>query len=274
MTVCKDENQYLKEWIDYHLLIGFDHIRILDNLSKTPVQETVQEYIDKNLVSVEINHNKNDKSRQCKGFKKALEYDLYDYFWVACLDVDEFIVLLGDELNIKNYLKKYERFGAVALNWLMFGSNGHKKTQTSQIEKFTESFPKCSANRHVKCIIKPKNFRIFENMHYAYVDYTTVNVHGKRVQGPLTENFILYEKMRINHYYTRSEEDWNLKRNRGPGDGKNFKDTPEGDSIEGVKKYTKELFERYSHSGVQNHDIIKLIERIKNEKDSASNNNI
>lgn len=262
--MCRDENQYLKEWIDYHLLIGFDHIQIWDNESKIPISLTVCEYISKKVVSVKNIKGLRDIHRQCSTQTQAMK-DLKEYKWVALLDTDEFIVLLDKEVNIKQYLKKYEAYGAVALNWLMFGSNGHEKTQKSQLESFTQSCPSHSANKHIKSIVQPSKFLSTNNMHYVQSIHPTVNVNNKKVKGSFNNPPIIDKIMRINHYVTRSKEDYELKKLRGPGDNNNEQKT---------KKYSEAFFKSYNSENVQNTDILKLVERIKSEKNSTSNNNI
>ena len=264
--MCKDENQYLKEWIDYHLLIGFDHIQIWDNESKIPIKDTVSEYIDKRLVSVK--EIKTYPKNQVDSQRRSLKETLRDYIWVALIDTDEFIVLLDESTNVKDYLKKYEKYGAIGLNWLIFGSNGHEKTQKCQLESFTQSLPNHRANKHIKSIVRPKCYNRHRNMHF--VDGPsggTVNVKKQPIiNGAFNNPPILDEGMRINHYFTRSEEDWKLKGQRGPGDH----DHSKGKST----KYSQEMFDDYNSENVQNRDILNSINRIRSEKDSACNNNI
>ena len=40
--IVKDEDEYLQEWIKYHLKIGVQHFFIYDNESKTPVSDTLK----------------------------------------------------------------------------------------------------------------------------------------------------------------------------------------------------------------------------------------
>ena len=44
ISIClltKDENKYLKEWVQYHLSIGIDHFYIYDNNSDQSVRDTI-----------------------------------------------------------------------------------------------------------------------------------------------------------------------------------------------------------------------------------------
>lgn len=269
--MCKDENQYLKEWVDYHLLIGFDHIQIWDNESKVPIKDTVKEYIEKEVVSVK--EIKTYGGNQVDSQRRSLKETLRDYIWVALIDTDEFIVLLDESTNVKDYLKKYEQYGAVGLNWLLFGSNGYKTTQKSQLESFTQPLLNHSANKLIKSIVSTKCYNGHHNMHFVDGPIGgTVNVKKQPINNiAFNDPPILDEVMRINHYFTRSKEDWELKRHRGEA----------GNISNPQEKYSKKLFD--NHGGSQdkaidpsqnNYDILNLIKKINDEKKSTSNNNI
>jgi len=273
--MCRDENQYLEEWIDYHLLIGFDHIQIWDNESKIPIRETVKKYIQNKTVSVKEIKGLVATQRQCSTQYQSCSNTLKSYHWVALLDTDEFIVLLDKETNIKQYLKKFEQFGSVGLSWLMFNSNGHEHTQKSQIESFTECHPgNLRVNQHVKSIVNTKHFISSPNPHYVMSNKDMVDVKGRKMKrGPFLSPAIHNEGMRINHYYTRSKEDWKLKQKRGAGGRDN---SPSGLNKDGLsKKYTQKVWDGH-HAGetVQNYDIINLVKRIKNEQNTAGNNDV
>lgn len=265
--MSRDENRYLKEWIDYHLLIGVDHIQIWDNESKIPIKETVKEYIDNKLVSVREIKGLRDIGRQCETQKKSMKMYLKQYKWVALLDTDEFIVLLEKEIDIKQYLKKYEQYGGVALNWMMFNANGHEKTPKSQIDSFTFAL-NTQHNKHIKTIARPKFYLTSPNPHFVESKRPIVNAKGEAIRGgPFNEPMILDSGMRINHYYTRSEEDWKIKMQRGPGGGNNHgKPKP---------KYNMEVFKKFQDmDGEHNYDIINLVKRIKDGQNSASDNDV
>ena len=39
--IIKDENEYINEWLEWHIRIGFEHFFIYDNESKVPIQKSV-----------------------------------------------------------------------------------------------------------------------------------------------------------------------------------------------------------------------------------------
>ena len=51
-AIFKNESPYLREWIEYHLMIGFDHLYLYNNFSSDNYKEVLQPYIDKNAVTL------------------------------------------------------------------------------------------------------------------------------------------------------------------------------------------------------------------------------
>ena len=48
----RDEAKYLKEWIEFHLLVGVDDFYLTNHLSVDNYLEVLQPYIDKGIVKI------------------------------------------------------------------------------------------------------------------------------------------------------------------------------------------------------------------------------
>lgn len=220
MIICliiKDENEYLEEWIDYHLGIGVDYIVIYDNNSHDPVDIFLKSYIDAN--KVEVHRCPIEEEPQLNVYNHCL-YDFYGKArWIGFIDVDEFIVLNEDK-DIKDFLKGYEQYGGVCLNWKVYNANGHvQKLNDTVMDRFTRPIAASEEiNTHVKTILQPKFTRVIPNPHFAhYINgYFAVNELGVRVNQAYSEFSDLYAH--LNHYYTRSYEEWVKKIIRGRPD--------------------------------------------------------
>lgn len=128
---CKDENEYLDEWITYHLSIGVEHIFIYDNMSKKPIKKSVDKFIKLGKVSVELVTD-DKQGRHCRVFNKCINDNGDKYKWIGFIDTDEFIVLKNNK-SLASFLKDYENFAALGVYWLCFGSNQKISKQKSQI---------------------------------------------------------------------------------------------------------------------------------------------
>ena len=148
----------------------------------------------------------------------------------AFVDIDEYICPVQTN-NIKDFLKDFKKEPAVGINWVMFDSNGHKKRPNLLV---IEAYTRVRANyqhpinKHIKSIVQPTKVLGINNPHYCfyYGNKTAVDEKHCSIGSPsnihncnnaFTENNSV-EKIRINHYHTKSEEDYIAKIKRGYSD--------------------------------------------------------
>jgi hypothetical protein len=220
LTVCcivKDENEYLKEWMEYHLKIGVQHFYIYDNESKISVSETLSKIGLLQFATVIMVYG---KAKQVRAYNDCLIRNRNCSQWTGFIDIDEFIVPKSTNGDLKGFLKGFEQFGGLGINWLVFGSSGHlKRTNRPQLESFLlrseESFP---VNRHVKVIVQSKFVKRSIGAHlFSFKEsYGAVNEKGKEITSSYSD--ISVEKIQINHYYCRSLEEYQDKVDRGFAD--------------------------------------------------------
>lgn len=217
-AIAKDEGPYFKEWIEWHLSQGVDHFYIYDNESSDGTREILQPYIDSGVVEYKYwpGHR-----RQLAAYDDCLEHYRLASRWIAFIDLDEFIVPIKDA-SIPAFLKRFEAFAAVEINWLVFGSGGHKtKSPGTMMERFRfHSLPGHRLNRHVKSIVNPREVFTMIGCHEAAkISGSIADSHGQ----PVTKNFREREPqqdiIRINHYAVRSYEEFLEKQARGRASG-------------------------------------------------------
>jgi hypothetical protein len=213
--ICKDENDYLAEWLDYHILLGVDRFYIYDNGSQISLRETLADYIQRGWVVV----------IDIKGL--AVQLYAYDHClqnfgkysrWIGFIDTDEFFVSKGN-MDLKELLKGYEDYGGLAVSSIFFGSNGHKNRPVSgQIAAYTRAVhPSFATNELVKSIVQPDRVLLPNSPHdfIYHQDAWCVNEDFYRVDNQNFPNHV--EKIQLNHYYCRSESELETKLNRGRG---------------------------------------------------------
>jgi hypothetical protein len=135
---------------------------------------------------------------------------------MAMIDIDEFLVPHQHE-SLPDLLALYEEFGGLAINWQVFGPSGHQtRPKGLQIACFTKKMPvKLDSNRYVKTIVQTDKVMFWGHVHYPRfkAGHWSVNERGDRVDRECSP--VSVETVQINHYYTRSREDWPLKLKRG-----------------------------------------------------------
>jgi Glycosyl transferase family 2 len=200
----RDDNDYLDEWIGYHLSIGFEHIVIYDHLSRVPVDPkwnkvTVYRLERESLFKPEFIHN----------------HTLHKHksFWMAHIDVDEFIVLESN--NINDFMQKYEQCGALGIPWSMFGSSGHTNKPKGLV-KDNYLYRKPDENPEwIKSIINTQFCTVINDPHHGIYTVPAVNEDFVPIEGPRAISS--RKSIRLNHYFTRSLEEYKRKIERGTG---------------------------------------------------------
>lgn len=120
-TLAKDEDKNLKEWVLYNFAIGFEHIVIYDNNSKNPIKNTLSEFISNGLVTVfDLDL---EKAQQLSAYVHCLNTWARNSFWLAFIDIDEFIVPISKN-DIRDMLDEYKEYGGLGINWKIFSSMG------------------------------------------------------------------------------------------------------------------------------------------------------
>ena len=212
-AILKNEAPYIKEWIEYHKCIGIERFYLYDNASTDNVLDVLQPYINDGTV---IYRYIAQSKMQAPVYKDAIYYYRNDTRWLALIDLDEFIVPVEHD-NIKDFLRNYEKYPAVGINWLLFDSNGYEtKPEGLVIENFTRVDYDNPSNLHIKSIVNPKEVFDLCNPHYCLyrMKKSAVNENYEPIEGPMTQKLSI-KKIRINHYLSKSKEEYINKIKRG-----------------------------------------------------------
>ncbi len=216
-SIVKDETPYLEEWIEHHLNIGVQYFVIYDNNSVVPVRQTLTKYIKHGLVDVTDCPIVNEA--QIKAYNNCL-YQMHNTAqWIIYIDADEFIIL-NKHRHINELLKEYDSFGGLCLNWELHTASGHlEKPDVPVMKAYREYLPHLNEiNKHVKTILQPRFTLALSNPHCAIYEkgYYAVNENYTRVSSAFSD--FSNEIAQINHYYTKSYEEWITKIKRGRSD--------------------------------------------------------
>jgi tetratricopeptide (TPR) repeat protein len=211
--ICKDENDYLSEWLDYHILMGVDRFYIYDNESQISLRKTLENYIERGWVVVVDIHG---EAMQVYAYDHCLQTFGSQTFWMGFIDTDEFLVA-KDVLDLKELLKDYESYGGLAISSLFFGSNGHQtRPDAGQIASYTQrTHSTFNENELVKSVVQPRLTLMPHSPHDFTFKETAycVNESFLRVDFQRFPNYV--EKIQLNHYYCRSEHEIDIKLQRG-----------------------------------------------------------
>ena len=217
-TVAKEENKYIKEYIDYYLNYGVNKIYIYDNNDRKGERfdKILSEYINNN--TVKIINIRGKKQVQVDAFNHCSWINFQRYNWMLLFDVDEFI-FLKNYTDIKDYLKeqKFDQCKAIFLNELVHTDNDQIFYQNKSV---IERFPEININRSiimVKSILKGKIKRTrIVNNHVIRLNWTGCDGSGKKIQfsnihthNPDFKNYFFA------HYFSKSSEEYLWKIGKG-----------------------------------------------------------
>lgn len=172
-AIFKNEAPYLREWIEYHKLIGVQHFYLYNNFSEDNYIEILDPYVvngDVTLFDWPYQHRQMDAYRDCiEKFNKESK-------WIGFIDLDEFVVPI-DDINIYDFLKKFEKNrGSVLIYWKMFGAAGKLDRDIEGL--VTEDFTVCR-RKHTntgKCFFNTNYELLKDDKKIAY--YITLCGHN------------------------------------------------------------------------------------------------
>ena len=222
----KNEGLFLKEWVEYYIMIGVDHLYMYNNNSDDNYLEILQPYIDEGFVTL-VDWTENHA--QIEGYKNCFDRFRNETQWLAFIDLDEFIVPRKDN-DINEWIKRYERYPSVLLYWKMFGTGGKMKHDANQL--VIEQYYICQkgfGHNVGKCIFNTDYEIAYYNEithHYTCVYYNLLGIRIRVVPINVFKRFVIsgfyytcldrYEQasIQLNHYWSKAWSIYEQKRQR------------------------------------------------------------
>ena len=219
-AIFKDEAPYLKEWIEYHKLIGIDHIYLYNNNSSDDFELMINSYIESGFVTlVDWPYD----YAQLKAYEDCLEKNRKDTKWLGFIDIDEFINL-QEANNIKEFLATFVKYPSVLLHWRMFGTSGNlTEDRGLVIERYTSCWPElCHIGKSfLNCdfdgfkVTSPHWFIEYEKSFFGVplfpIDDRKVIFNGIICKQFFNKLIFGKPKAYINHYWSKSYERYYFK---------------------------------------------------------------
>ncbi|HMH05881.1 MAG TPA: glycosyltransferase family 92 protein, partial [Terriglobales bacterium] len=206
-AIFQDEARWLKEWLEYHLLIGVEHFYLYNNLSRDNYEEVLQSYIERGAVElIEWPYvgGKTFDAAQCDAYRDALSRAQNTVKWLAIIDVDEFLVPVKDD-DLTSVLAAFETdsaIGGVCIAWVYFGTSYIPRIPQDKLMietlvlngdgiETTGAFPWDQGT--FKSIVRTDRTKSFESPHVAV--YNAGHSHVP----------LFHDLIQINHYWTKDD---------------------------------------------------------------------
>ena len=248
-TYGKNENRYIREFIQHYEKYDVDKIYLYDNndIKGEKFEDVIQDYIDKGFVEI---FNWRGKTR---GIYKIMNlcyqraYKKYD--WLIFYELDEFIHL-NNYTSIKTFLNE-QKFKTCQIIYLNLVCHTDNNLLYYENKSLAERFPIFAKYKfEVKSIIRGhlKKYIKINRLHLSTKRLVNCNGFGhknKIRQAIATEPDVkLYY---IDHYYSKSTEEFINKLNRG-------------DLYKKSKKYLMHKIRKYYLQSNFTKDKIEMIE--------------
>lgn len=231
--LAKNEKHYIKDWVAYHLHIGFDRIYLFDN--NDDPNETYDDIL--------FEYIKDDKVRLIDfRDKKSLQNSLYNSFyyavpfkWLAVIDIDEFIwfneTFKYDDIKsfLQDKCKDPERFG-IMLQWHCYASSGDDKPSDKPIWEANTRLLPFNARKNCRCeyihnwckSIYKSGYRLALNEHFAWEEDSRLESSAIYIKendyndNPIVKNNLLYigedefnsQGVYVKHFLLRNIDDF------------------------------------------------------------------
>lgn len=253
VAIMKNEGPYIKEWLDYHILVGVNKFYLYDNESTDNTTEILKPYIERGIVDYTYFPG---RAKQRPAYYDAIERHADATRWMALIDLDEFLVPVNHK-TLPEFLHTLPRFSQLIISWVDYGSNGHEtKPDGLVIENYTKH---ARDNWGVKSIINPRLITFLGNPHYNYVAGPTIDENGKRI-GKLNQekNPTTINKIRCNHYITKSHAEYMARCNLG--------DAGSGAKVKTFGRDPETNFRRFNKNDIYDPIMKKYVTKLKKLK--------
>ncbi len=211
--IFQNEDRFLKEWIDYHRLIGVEHFYIYDHMSDDDSYKVLEPYINEGVVEYIYWDRPYETAKefwhiQRDAYANAVKRAKGQSKWLALIDADEFIVPVKDH-NLRSFLDDFDDFGGVWIGWVFYGTSGIKRIpeNTWMVEQLLyRTDLSYHLNKIGKSIVRPERVdeeRSFFPHTCGYIgDYYHVNAEKKRLKKSVVRD-TCHERIRLHHYWAR-----------------------------------------------------------------------
>jgi hypothetical protein len=215
LAMFKNEGRYLREWVDYHRLVGVEHFWLYNDHSTDNWQDVLHEDIETGVVEIIDWTAGTGFTQQAAIYRDGIQKSLGLTKWLAIIDLDEFVLPMKEKTITDCLNKHYSDANAIYVNWRNFGTGKVTVPEGDPIlfHLIACSMPNHSNNSVGKCILKPEVVLIetLEYPHHFDLKDGVPYYGGNANLLPVKDGRFCFDQkhqdkfLRINHYVLRDE---------------------------------------------------------------------
>jgi hypothetical protein len=223
VAIAKNEGRYLREWIEFQALMGAEQVYVYDNGSDDNSAEVLAPFVaDRFVTTIPWFEFDAATDPQRLAYAHALCNFGPQFRWMAFIDLDEFLFPVTAPTLVEA-LSDYEDCSCICVPWFLFGFSGHEiPPEALTIEAYTKRAvlphtPDGLKFLQWKSIVNPAEVVAVESPHmFELVSGRIggVDEDRKPVVKGVSKTPPPGAVLRINHYVTRSRQEFDLKTSR------------------------------------------------------------
>lgn len=208
VAIFREEAPFLNEWLEFHAGVGVEHFYLYNNFSTDGFQDVLAPWIAQGLVSltdwpVQVG--------QLPAYRHCVRSHADEARWMAFIDIDEFL-FSPEQVDVRSILADYGDLPGVIVHSPYFGASGRdQRPEGPLVEALTRRAPLTLTS--VKTIANPRWIYAIRSVHYfKYWAGEALDTNRQ----PLRRGYsVVLDRLRLNHYWSRSLEDLRTKVRRG-----------------------------------------------------------
>jgi len=217
-SIGKNENLYVREFVEYYFNLGIDKIFLYDNndINGEKFENVLMDFIQNNFV--EIIDVRGLSSIQIPIYNYCYRKYNKFYDWIGFLDFDEFLFIENNK-TIKNYIydEKFNKCQMIFFNWILYNDNDQVKYENrSLLERFSK--PTMNYTQGKSFVRGKLDNLIIPSSHIPGINiYNFCNSNGDIIYPSnfFGNKFEKDPKAFIKHFYTKTAEEFCNKINKG-----------------------------------------------------------
>jgi hypothetical protein len=216
-TIGKNENLYIREFVEYYYSLGINKIIIYDNndLNGERFEYIIRDFIKKKFVDIIDIRGLSSMQIPIYNYCYQKNKELYD--WIGFLDFDEYLFIKNiSNIDYYFYNKTFKKCELIFFNWLIFNDNDLIKYDKRKLQdRFNTSSTFFQGKSFVRGgfnnLLIPSTMIPGINIHY-FCDSKGNRIYPKSFVPDLKE---IDPHAYIKHYYTKTVEEFCLKISKG-----------------------------------------------------------
>ena len=225
-TISKNENLYIREWVEWYKNLGISKIFLYDNndLDGERFEDVINDYIEEGFVEIidrrgiikTVSTDKDGQTLQGLTFKDCFYNHYKEFDYMCFFDIDEYLEIYNTYKDLNDFLHDFDEFDGIRVQWKMYGDNDKLYYENKPLYKRFKKESNASYDRHVKQILncnKKFDDELFFCAHGVFnKKYNFVNVNKEPIKNVYMDS-IAHDNLSVflNHFFSKSTEEF-LKR--------------------------------------------------------------